>query len=113
MPRYVYGSFCVRVGKGLFLNWMCCACMYALKVVGLKLNLFGHPVIAHLERLRSRCIHYDNFLSLWICGWLWVTSSVRMARSSAYGMVLYVVDNVLKWYPMLSFLAIGGGGLGI
>lgn len=61
MPRYVYGSFCVRVGKGIFLNWMCCAYMYALKVVGLKLNLFGHPVIMHLERLRSRFAHFENF----------------------------------------------------
>ena len=28
---------------------------------------------------------------------------VRMARSSAYAMVLHVVVDVLKWYPMLSF----------
>ena len=31
---------------------MCCDWMYALKVVGLSFDLFGHPVIAHFERLR-------------------------------------------------------------
>ena len=68
MPRYVYGSFCVRVGKGLFLKWMHWACMYALKVVGFRFDLLGHSVITHLERLRSRCAHFENYRSLCICG---------------------------------------------
>ena len=64
MPMYVYGSFCVSIGKGWFLKWICCACMYALKRVGFDFNLFRHPVIAHLERLRSRCAYSENFWSL-------------------------------------------------
>ena len=31
------------------------------------------------------------------------TLSVRMARSLAYVVVLHVVVDVLRWYPMLSF----------
>ena len=31
MPRYVYGLFCVTVGKFLFLYVMFCDCMYALR----------------------------------------------------------------------------------
>ena len=61
MPRYVYGMFCERVGRGLFLKWLCCVCVYAFKVLGFKFDLFGHPIIAHLERLRFRCAHYENF----------------------------------------------------
>ena len=68
MPRYVYGLFCVRIGKGWFFKWICCACMYALTRVGFNFDLFGHPVIAHLEKLRSMCAHYENFWSKWICG---------------------------------------------
>ena len=64
MPRYVYGSFCVRIGKGWFLKWICYAYIYALKRVGFNFDLFGHPVIAHLERLRFRYAHSENFWSL-------------------------------------------------
>ena len=49
------------------LKWMCCAYMYALKVVGFMLELFGHHAIAHFERLRSRCTYFENFWNLWIC----------------------------------------------
>ena len=73
------------------------ACMYALKVVGFRFDLFGHLVIAHLEMLRSRCAHSKYFWSLCICGWICVILSVRMTRSSAYAMVLQVVGDVLKW----------------
>ena len=37
----------------IFCDWM-----YALKVVGLRLDLLGHHVIAHFERLRSMCDHF-------------------------------------------------------
>jgi len=60
MPRYVYCSCCLRVRKDLFLKWICCACMYALKVMSSKFDLFGHLVIVHLERLWSKCVHFDN-----------------------------------------------------
>jgi hypothetical protein len=60
MPRYVYCSCCLRVRKDLFLKWICCACMYALKVMSSKFDLFGHLVIVHLERLWSKCVHSDN-----------------------------------------------------
>ena len=68
MPRYVYGSFCVSMGKGFILKWICCACMYALKVIGFKFDLFGHRMIVHLEMLRSKCAHSKNnrsFVNLW------------------------------------------------
>ena len=60
-------------------------------------------MIAHLERLRSRCAHFENFWSLWICGWMCAMLSVRMARSSAYAIVLHMAIDVLRWYHMLSF----------
>ena len=50
--------------------------------MGFKFDLLGHPMIAHLERLRSRCAHSKNFWSLKICGWICVMLSVNMARSS-------------------------------
>ena len=53
MPRYVYGSFWVRMGKFWDLYVIFCDWMYALKVLGLSLDLLGHPVMAHFERLRS------------------------------------------------------------
>jgi len=93
----VYGSFCVRVGKGLFLKKIFWDWMKALKVVGFSFDLFGQPVIAHLDRLRSRWAHSENFCSLLICGCICVMLSVMMARSSAYAMVLQVVVDVLKW----------------
>ena len=96
MPRYVYSSFCVKVGKSLFVKWICWAYMYALKMVNFRFDLFGHLVIAHLERLRSRCAQSKNFWSLYICDWMCVMLLVRMASSSAYAMVLQVADDVLK-----------------
>ena len=71
--------------------------------MGFNFDLFGHLVIAHLERLRSRYAHSENFWSLWICGWMCVTLSVRMTRSLAYTTVLYMVVDVLRWYLILSF----------
>lgn len=48
---------------------MFCACMYALTVLGLSLDLFGHLEMVHLERLRSILDHSANFwkfLDLWL-----------------------------------------------
>ena len=41
---------------------MCWACMYALRVVGCRSDLFGQPMIVHLESLRSSCAHSEYFL---------------------------------------------------
>ena len=64
MPRHVYGSFCMRVGKFLDLYVMFWDWINALKVLGLSLDLLGHPVMVHLDRLRSICAHSANFWSL-------------------------------------------------
>ena len=53
---------------GLYFFFFPFACMYVLKMVVFKFDLFGHLVIAHLERLRFRCAHSKNFWSLRICG---------------------------------------------
>ena len=39
-----------------------CACMNALKMVGLNLALFGLSVIAHFVRFRSMCAQFYRFL---------------------------------------------------
>ena len=83
----------MRVGKGLFYE----VNALSLKVVRFRFDLFGHPIIAHLERLKSRCAHFEYFWSLHICGWICVILSVRMARSSTYAVVLQVISDVLKW----------------
>ena len=61
MPRYVYGACCVRIGKPFALYVMFCDWMNALNVLGLNLDLLGHFVMAHLDRLRSICAHSTNF----------------------------------------------------
>ena len=42
----------------MFWDWM-----NALKVLGLSLDLLGHPVMAHFDKLRSICAHSANFWS--------------------------------------------------
>ena len=69
----------------------------------MSLDLLGHPVMAHLDRLRSMCDHCANFCSLLIWGWICCILSVIMARSSAYAVVVHVERDVLKWYPRSSF----------
>ena len=58
-------------------------CMQALKMLGLSFDLFGHPVMEHLARLRSMWDHSANFCNLSICGYMWFMLSDRIARSSA------------------------------
>lgn len=62
MPRYVYGSFWDKVGNGLLMKVLSCACIKTINVVGFRLDLFGHHVMAHLARLRSRCAKFEIFL---------------------------------------------------
>lgn len=58
-------------------------------MLDLRFDLFGHPVMAHLAKLRSMWAHSANFCNLVICGWMFCTASVRMARSSAYADVVH------------------------
>ena len=74
-----------------------CACMNALKIVGLSLALFGLHVIAHFVRFRSMCAHSANFWRLLIWGWRWFMWFVRMPRSFAYVVVVHDFLEVLKW----------------
>ena len=82
----------------MFCNWM-----NALKVFGLNFDWLGHPVIAHFERFRSMYDHFVNFCNLFICGCICYMLSVMIVKSSAYAVVVHVVDDVLKWYPKLFF----------
>lgn len=66
-------------------------------MVGLSLALFGVSVIAHFLRFRSMCVHSTDFWSLLIWGWRWFMLFVKMARSSAYVVVVHVFLEVLKW----------------
>lgn len=68
MPRYVYGSIWVRVEFFLDLYMIFCDWMNALKVFGLSLELLGHLVMTHFDRLRSMCDHSTNLYTLSICG---------------------------------------------
>ena len=69
-PPYLAVMYLVRVRVGKFLDlytifwdWM-----YVLKVLGLSFDLLRHPVMTHLDRLRSMCAHSTNFWSLVIWG---------------------------------------------
>ena len=62
----------------IFCDWM-----YALKVFGLSLDLLGHPIMAHLDMLRSMCDHFANSYSLSICGCMCCMLLVSIAKSSA------------------------------
>lgn len=82
IPRYVYGSFWVRMGKFWALYVMFCDWIYALKIVGLSLDLLGHPMMAYLEKLRSIFYHSANLWSLSICDWMFCMLPVIIARLS-------------------------------
>ena len=56
------------MGKVWFLYVIFCDWIYALYVLGLSFDLLGHPVMAHLARLRSICDHSANFCNLIIWG---------------------------------------------
>ena len=59
---------------------MCCDWTYTLRVLGFNLDLLGHLVITHFERLRSMCDHFMNLWSLVTCGWICFILSVIIAR---------------------------------
>lgn len=66
-------------------------------MVGLSLDLLGHPVMSYFERLRSIFYHSANLWSLVICGWMCCMLSVMIVRSSAYVVVMHVGGDLLKW----------------
>jgi hypothetical protein len=95
-PRYINGSFWVRIGKFWNLKLMFCDWIYALKVVsGLSLNLLEQLVMTHFERLRSMCEHFTYLCSLVICDMMCCILSVIIVRSFVYVVVVYVEDDVL------------------
>ena len=59
-------------------------------------------MIVHFDRLKSMYGHSANFWSLHTCGSICCMLSVSIAKSSTYPMVVHVVGEILKWYPMLS-----------
>ena len=64
MPRYIYGSLCVRVGKLFDLYVMFCDWMYALKVLDLIFVLLRHHVMAHIDILRSIRAHSARIIGI-------------------------------------------------
>lgn len=97
IPRYLYDLFSISVGK--YFKRMFCVWMNALSMEGLSLDLLGHPIIARLDRLRSRCDHLENFGSFLIWGWIHIVLSMRISRSFTYVVVLHMEGEVLKLHP--------------
>ena len=72
----------------------------ALKVVGCSLDLFGHPVIAHLGIPRSILTHSHNLSSLLSCTCSVSSLLAIAARSSAYVADEILTLDVPKVYPL-------------
>jgi hypothetical protein len=62
----------------------------ALKVVGLSLDLFGHPVTAHFGIPRSILAHSQNLSSLFSC-----VCSVSSLLAIAARLFAYAADEIL------------------
>ena len=74
--------------------WMLFACIRALKVVILKLDLFGHLVTAHFCRPTSMPDHVQNLSILFNWSWSDWSLSARAATSSAKVAIFIVVMDV-------------------
>ena len=72
----------------------------ALKVVGCSLDLFGHPVMAHLGIPRSIPAHSQNLSSLLSCVCSVSSLLAIAARSSAYAADEILTLDVPKVYPL-------------
>ena len=99
IPKYMYDSFWVRVGKFQFRRWY----FVLERCLVLVWIFYEHLVVEHLERLISMCEHFANFWSLRICGCIAWISFVIILRSPIYVAVVHVIEDVVKWYPRLSF----------
>ena len=86
----------MRIGKPFALYVIYCDWMNVLNMLGLSLDLLGHPVMARLTKYRSICAHSANYWILLIWGWIFCTLSEMMARSSAYAIVVHMDGEVLK-----------------
>ena len=75
----------------------------ALKVVGCSLDLFGHPVMAHLGIPRSIPAHSQNLSSLLSCVCSVSSLLAIAARSSAYAADEILTLDVPKVYPLFPF----------
>jgi hypothetical protein len=65
-----------------------CVWMYALNILGIILDLFGAPVMAYLEILRSIPARVLNFWILFICSYTAFTLFVIDAKLSVYAAAL-------------------------
>ena len=65
-------------------------------MLGFSLDLLGHLVMIHFERLRSMCDHFANLWNLVTCGWMCFILSMIIARSFAYIVMVYVAEDILK-----------------
>ena len=79
---------------------MLVAWIRALKVVGLSLDLFGHPVTAHLGIPWSIPAHSQNLSSLLSCVCSDSSLLAIAARSSKYAAEDILILDVPKVYPL-------------
>ena len=79
---------------------MLVAWIRTLKVMGLSLDLFGHPVTAHLGVPRSIPAHLQNLSILFSCVCSVSSLLAIAARSSAYVADEILTLNVPKVYPL-------------
>lgn len=70
--------------------------MYVL-MFGLSLEILEHLVMIHLDKLRSICAHYENFVVSYfmVVGCRLLMSMIMIARSFLYVVVLHDVHVVL------------------
>lgn len=69
-------------------------------MVDFSLELLGHPIMAHFDRLGSI---YDKFVEF---GYLWLDVLYVVCNDCQIICICCcggVAEEVLKWYPMLSF----------
>ena len=71
-----------------------------MNAIGFILDLFGHPVTAHLGIPRSIFAHSQNMSSLFSCVCSDFNLLAIVARSSAYAPDEILTLDVLKVYPL-------------
>ena len=77
----------------------------ALKVVGWSLDLFGHPIIAHLDIPRSILAHSQNLSSLLSCicsVFNLLAIAARSSTSAADAILTLDVSNAYPLFPCCS-----------
>ena len=79
---------------------MLVACIRVLKIMGFILDLFGHPVTAHLGIPRFIPTHSQNLSNLFNCICSDSSLLAIAARSSAYAADKTLILDVPKVYPL-------------